>query len=80
MPLTRQQLATNYVAAMQEGDAAPFVGAGMSSPAGFLDWRNLLRECARELGLDIDHEHDLIAGAQYYLNRSAASRRIGPHG
>ena len=59
---------------MREGDAALFIGAGMSRPAGFLDWRNLLRECARELGLDIDREHDLIAVAQYYLNHRNRDR------
>jgi hypothetical protein len=74
MSLTRQQLTTNYASAMREGDAALFIGAGMSRPAGFLDWRNLLRECARELGLDIDNEHDLIAVAQYYLNRRNRDR------
>jgi len=64
----------NYVCAIQDGDAALFIGAGMSRPAGFLDWKNLLRECARELGLDIDQEHDLVAVAQYYLNRRNRDR------
>lgn len=74
MPLSRQQLVTQYVAAMREGDAALFVGAGMSRPVGYLDWKNLLRECALELGLDIEREHDLVAVAQYYLNRRNKDR------
>lgn len=74
MPLTRQQLVADYVSAMRDGDAALFIGAGMSRPAGYLDWKNLLRECALELGLDIDREHDLVAVAQYYLNRRNRDR------
>ncbi len=59
---------------MHEGDAALFVGAGLSSPAGFVDWRGLLRDCASELDLDIDREQDLVAVAQYYLNRRNRDR------
>ena len=74
MTITRQQFIQNYVAAMQDGDAALFIGAGMSRPAGFVDWKGLLRDCAAELGLDIDREHDLVAVAQYYLNRRSRDR------
>ncbi len=69
MPITRPRLLNHYVAAMHEGDAALFIGAGMSRSSGFVDWKGLMRECARELGLDVDLEHDLIAVAQYFLNR-----------
>ena len=56
---------------MHETDAALFVGAGLSRPAGFVDW-NLL--CAKEIGLDVDRESDLVAVAQYYLNRRLLDR------
>lgn len=74
MSIERTELLKNYVAAMHEGDAALFIGAGMSRPAGFVDWRGLLRNCAKELDLDIDREHDLVAVAQYYLNRRSSDR------
>lgn len=67
--MDRRTFLRRYVTAIHEGHAALFIGAGMSRPAGFFDWRGLLRECARELGLDIEREHDLVAVAQYYLNR-----------
>jgi hypothetical protein len=51
MSIERTELLKNYVAAMHEGDAALFIGAGMSRPAGFVDWRGLLRNCAKELEL-----------------------------
>lgn len=76
MSIELKQLLRNYVAAMHEGDAALFIGAGISRPAGFVDWKGLLRECAKELGLDIDREHDLIAVAQYYLNRRSRDRSL----
>jgi hypothetical protein len=74
MPINRQRLLNNYVAAMHEGDAALFIGAGMSRPNGFVDWKGLMREFAKELGLDVDLEHDLIAVAQYYLNQRNMDR------
>ncbi|HEX7956651.1 MAG TPA: SIR2 family protein [Pyrinomonadaceae bacterium] len=74
MTLKRKHLVTQYVASMHEGEAALFIGAGMSRPAGFVDWRGLLRDCAQELGLDIDREHDLVAVAQYYLNHRNRDR------
>ena len=67
--IDRRAFLRRYVSAIHEGHAALFVGAGISHPAGFVDWRGLLRNCARELGLDIDREQDLVAVAQYYLNR-----------
>lgn len=74
MPLSRHELVSNYVSEMRNGDAALFIGAGLSRPAGFVDWKGLLRECARELELDVEREHDLIAVAQYYLNRRNRDR------
>lgn len=74
MAVTRIELSRRYAEALHRGDAGAFVGAGLSRPAGFVDWRGLLRECAIELGLDIDQEHDLVAVAQYYLNRRSRDR------
>jgi hypothetical protein len=68
MTVSRENLIKNFVSNMEEGDAALFIGAGMSRPSGFVDWKGLLRECAKELNLDLDREHDLVAVAQYYLN------------
>ncbi len=50
------------------GEAALFVGAGVSRNAGFVDWKALLRDVAIELDLDINREHDLLALAQYHVN------------
>ncbi|WP_338874900.1 SIR2 family protein [Spirosoma sp. SC4-14] len=58
----------DYVKHLSEGNAAIFAGAGLSRGAGFVDWKELLREIAKDLGLNIDDEYDLISIAQYHVN------------
>lgn len=48
-----------YVKAIQEGYAAIFAGAGLSRPSGFVNWKELLRELAEEIHLDVDKETDI---------------------
>lgn len=57
-----------YTNKLMDGKAALFAGAGLSKPAGFVDWRELMKEIAEDLGLEVDKEHDLIALAQFHLN------------
>lgn len=63
-----------YTRAIKENNAAVFAGAGLSIPAGFVNWKNLLRDIAKELDLDIDQENDLIAVAQYHYNERGNNR------
>ena len=46
---------------VQSGDAGVFAGAGLSVPAGFVDWRQLLQPLADEMNLNIANEYDLVA-------------------
>lgn len=57
-----------YSAAILEGDAAIFAGAGLSRPSGYVSWKELLREIAKDIRLDVDRENDLISVAQFYKN------------
>jgi hypothetical protein len=66
----------SYSKAVEAGDAGVFAGAGLSRPAGFVDWKGLLKEIALDLGLDIDKESDLIAVAQYHLNTKQNRSRL----
>jgi hypothetical protein len=63
-----------------DNNVAIFAGAGMSASLGYVNWKELLRSVAEELGLDIDRETNLVALAQYHLNerrnRSELNRRI----
>lgn len=59
-----------------DGTAAIFAGAGLSVGSGFVNWAELLREIAEELGLDVDREANLVSVAQYYLNERRNRTRI----
>lgn len=74
MPNKAEMLLSGYTDAIHDSAAAIFVGAGLSRPAGMLDWKELLRSCALELGLDVEREHDLVALAQYSLNHRLRDR------
>lgn len=65
-----------YLAEVEAGNAAIFAGAGLSAPAGYVDWRELLREIADELDLRIDLENDLISIAQFHLNTKKSRFRL----
>lgn len=59
-----------FIKAIRDGNAAVFAGAGLSRPSGFVDWKELLRPLADDIGLNIDDEHDLTLVAQYVRNKS----------
>lgn len=63
-----------YIHEIRNNSAAIFVGAGLSSGSGFVNWKELLRDISYELGLDVDKEHDLIGLAQYYINHHRGNR------
>ncbi|SFG69461.1 SIR2-like domain-containing protein [Desulfotomaculum arcticum] len=81
--IDREQMIKKYVEVLRCGRAALFLGAGLSKPVGFFDWKELLREPAKELGLNVDKEHDLIGLAQMYVlrkgNRGGLTQEILNH-
>ena len=66
----------DFVKDLAENNVAVFAGAGMSSGAGYVDWRGLLTEIANEVGLDVKLEHDLISLAQYHVNENRSNAKI----
>jgi hypothetical protein len=70
----------DFVKDLNEGTASIFAGAGLSIPAGFVNWSELMTEIAEDLGLDINSEKDLISIAQFHVNenrtRSKLNRKI----
>jgi hypothetical protein len=72
--ISREELLREYGAAMRARESAVFVGAGLSRGAGFVDWKQLLEEFAKDLKLDLDIETDLTLVAQYHLNRERQNR------
>lgn len=69
---------THFVKELEENNAAIFAGAGLSTSAGYVNWKELIRPFATELNLDIDKETDLVGIAQYYLNDNGR-QRISQH-
>ncbi len=76
MTIKQAILLDAFQKALDEGTAAFFVGAGMSRGAGFVDWRDLIRDIATDLDLDVDRETDLIALAQYHVNQRGGRAAI----
>jgi len=70
----RQRLVTELLKDLAEDNLAIFAGAGLSAPAGFVSWSELLRPIAEELELEVEKETDLVALAQYHCNSNLANR------
>ncbi|WP_027363990.1 SIR2 family protein [Desulfotruncus alcoholivorax] len=81
--IDREQMIKKYVDMLRCGRAALFLGAGLSKPVGFFDWKELLREPAKEIGLNVEKEDDLIGLAQMYVlrkgNRGGLTQEILNH-
>jgi hypothetical protein len=65
-----------YVQALRDENAAVFAGAGLSIPAGLVDWASLMRDIAADIGLSIDRETDLLSVAQFHVNERGGRHQI----
>lgn len=65
-----------FTRALNEAEAALFVGAGISQTAGYVNWKQLLKDIAEDLELDVDRESDLVALAQFHQNYRKGRDRI----
>lgn len=74
--MTREQLRLidDLSKELAEGNLAIFAGAGFSRPAGFVDWKTLLKPIADDLDLDVEKEWDLVTLAQYHANVNSTNR------
>ena len=63
MPITRTRarFISEYAGYLQQGTGGLFLGAGLSTSAGYPTWRDLVSEMAEELELDADNEPDLAS-------------------
>ncbi|WP_257266354.1 SIR2 family protein [Endozoicomonas sp. ONNA2] len=74
MNLVRESFIRDVGKELLEENVAIFAGAGMSAGAGFVNWSELLRPIAEELGLDVEKESDLVSLAQYHCNANGNNR------
>ncbi|WP_428655015.1 SIR2 family protein [Runella sp.] len=61
---------------LHDDNVAIFAGAGMSKSRGFVDWKQLLRDIAEELDLEIDKENDLVSLAQFHVNHKQSKQKL----
>ena len=66
--ISKKNLIREIEKAIKSDELGAFIGAGLSIPAGFCSWKELLREPAEEIGLNVEKENDLVNLAQYYAN------------
>lgn len=64
----KEEFIREYTKAVSQGYAAVFAGAGLSRQMWFINWKEFIEPLAKDIRLDINKEHDLIAIAQYYKN------------
>lgn len=78
MAFTHEQnsFINEFVKKLNGDNVAIFAGAGLSVAAGFVNWKQLLKEIATELALDIDKESDLISLAQYHVNTKRSKSQL----
>jgi hypothetical protein len=66
----------SFSQAISDRNAAVFAGAGLSIPAGMVNWKALMKAIAHDVGLDVAKEDDLVALAQYHVNRVGVRHKI----
>ena len=78
--MSNEQIASflnTYSEEIESDNAAIFAGAGLSRPAGFVDWKMLLKSVAVSLGLDVEKESNLVAiGASHQFGDRVRDRRF----
>lgn len=74
--IAHDEFVRDYSRAVSSGNAGVFAGAGLSRDSGYVEWRELLREIADDLKLDIDKETDLVGVAQFHLNERRNRSRL----
>jgi hypothetical protein len=68
------KLVQEFAQALDLGEGAVFIGAGLPRRAGYPGWRELLANVADELEISLDQEPDLAGVAQWFINHSGTER------
>ncbi len=74
--VSKEYFCQEYLKALEQDSAAIFAGAGLSAPSGFVNWKELMRDIADELGLSVDDESDLISIAQFHVNKFGSRAKL----
>ena len=63
----KEKFIYEFSKALIKGKGTLVIGSGVSRKAGYAGWKDILKEVAKEIGLDVDKEQDLISLAHYYV-------------
>ncbi len=74
MSINRESFIKDIIKKLEAENVAVFVGAGLSMPAGYVSWSELLEPIAEEIGLNVKKEYDLVSLAQYHVNENGNNR------
>ncbi len=72
--ITKELFINDYSKSIINGSASLFIGSGLSRKANYVGWKDILKDCALEIGLDVDKEKDLITLAQYYVREKQKTK------
>ncbi|MFG1352352.1 SIR2 family protein [Xanthobacter autotrophicus] len=77
MPIAgKTRFLKEFPAALHEGNASVFIGAGVSMAAGYPSWSDLLVDIGDELGIRSKDIHDLAALAQWHIRESGGATGV----
>lgn len=65
--ISEESFIKEFSESLKNGNASFFIGSGISRKAQYVGWKDVLRECAIDIGLDVEQENDLITLAEYYV-------------
>lgn len=72
--ISKKTLINDYSKSLKSGSASLFIGSGISRKANYVGWKDILKECAEDIGLDVNKENDLITLAQYYVREKQRTK------
>lgn len=74
---SKEEFIREYSKEIEKSSAGLFIGSGLSRPAGYIDWKGMLKEAAIDIGLDVEMEKDdLISLAEYYVTSKKNRTKI----
>lgn len=65
--ISKKMFISDFSKCLKERNATLFIGSGISRNAQYAGWKDILKDCALSIGLDVDKESDLITLAEYYV-------------
>lgn len=73
---SKEEFIRDFSKEILKSSAAIFIGSGLSRPAGYVDWKGILKDAALDIGLDVEKEDDLISLAEYYVTSKRNRTKI----